>query len=605
MSLLVLFSLFSTLAHASFWERKYDAGPRDYIGRKGVATHAGASWITGSTYAGNSSNVLTVKYNEQGTVLWARQWDGGDADGATTVAVDDLGNAYVAGTSWQETVYYGLQPHALLLKYDPNGTLLWSRSYRYDVRTWGGDMVLVDGLPYLAVEAFSDDDLVVTQVLRYSASGVLEWVRYPPWFGNDYEEQWPAGLATDGLGNIYLVGWLYKPFSEYSFDTFVAKFRTDGQRLWGLNHDFGKQDTPWDISASASGVFVTGPWGTAAWDGSGAPLWEIPFTGYVGAVLAHGSSVYVTGTDGRMRTVRYDAASGAEIWTHIEDQSGTRDSGSALAMANGTLFVAGGMDSVFGAADRDLLMVGLDSATGTARYTFVGLSTSSEGFYALATSSTRVWAAGQSTVEGNSDIYLLSTEGVPPLPRLTDLKLTAIAFAGGCQTSTGRITLDSTAPAGGTVVHLTSTNPVAVVPATVTVPEGQSTVTFPITAPAVSQVHDGTVTASLDGVTDSSSLKVRPIAVKSLTLSQNPVTGPSRVDASVFLECPAAPGNVEVKLSSSNAAVASPSVPSITIPAGAATGRFTVSVSDVAATQFVDIRANTPGGGKTVRLQVN
>ncbi len=42
MSLLVLFSLFSTLAHTTFWERRYDAGPSDHAARS-VATLGGAS----------------------------------------------------------------------------------------------------------------------------------------------------------------------------------------------------------------------------------------------------------------------------------------------------------------------------------------------------------------------------------------------------------------------------------------------------------------------------------------------------------------------------------------------------------------------------------
>jgi Beta-propeller repeat len=622
--LLVLLILFSAPAGAAFWERKYDAGPSDQAGcpncspgyfgfipspvraRHAVAARAGASWVTGRSYDGVSDNVLTVKYNDQGTLLWARQWDGGADDIAFAVAVDDLGNAYIAGTTWQETLYYGLQPHVLLLKYDTSGNLLWSRTYRATVWSWGVDVILVNGRPYLAAESYGDDDLTFTQVLRYSADGTLEWTRFAPSFGFDYEEKGPLGLATDGLGHIYLAGWLYKPGFPDLTDTFVAEYREDGVRLWAARYDSGGQDVPYGVSADgASRVLVTGRGGTAGWDGSGTPLWDRPFTGTPYAVLAQDGSVYVTGTDGRMRTVRYDAATGAEMWTHIEDQSGANDTGYALGMVQGTLFIAGKEDSIYGASDKDLLMIGVDSATGTVRYILVGPNTTDDRFYALATSPGRIWAAGQSKTGGNDDFYLLSDDSVQPLPRLTDLKLTPINFAGGCQSSTGRITLDRTAPAGGTVVNLTNTNPVAIVPATVTVPEGQMQVTFPITAPAVTQTYDGTVTASAGGGTDSSSLRVRPIAVQALTLGPNPVTGPGRVDAAIFLECPAAPGDVLVKLSSSNPAVAWTSAPSILIPAGTSTGRFTISTADVGATQYVDIRANTAGGGKTVRLQVN
>ncbi|HEX7181610.1 MAG TPA: SBBP repeat-containing protein [Thermoanaerobaculia bacterium] len=622
--LILILSLFSAPAGAAFWERKYDAGPRDQAGcpecspddfdfipspvraRHAVAVRSGASWITGRSYDGISDNVLTVKYNDQGTVLWARQWDGGADDLAFSVAVDDLGNAYVVGTTWQETPAHGPQAHLLLLKYDASGNLLWSRTFRSGIWTWGIDLLLIDGRPYLAAESYSGDSSIFTEVLRYSADGALEWARPAPSFGFEDEEKGPIGLATDGLGHVYLAGWLYKPGFADVTDTFVVKHRTDGQELWAARHDSGGQDVPWGVSADgASRVFVTGPGGTAGWDSSGTLLWDTPFTGTPYAVLAHEGSVYVTGTDGRMRTVRYDAATGAEIWTHLEDQNGANDTGYALGMANGTLFVAGKIGSPYGTPDQDLLMIGIDSATSTLRYILGGGGGGDDLFYALATSPGRVWAAGQSNVEGNDNFYLLSDDSVLPLPRLTDLKLTPINFPGGCQSPTGRITLDRTAPAGGTVVTLTNTNPVAVVPSMVTVPEGQSQVTFPITAPAVTQVYDGMVTASAGGGTDSSSLKVRPIAVQVLTLSANPVTGPGQVNAAVFLECPAAPGDVVVKLSSSNAAVAWPSAPSIVIPAGATTGRFTISTADVAATQFVDIRANTAGGGKIVRLQVN
>jgi hypothetical protein len=117
-------------------------------------------------------------------------------------------------------------------------------------------------------------------------------------------------------------------------------------------------------------------------------------------------------------------------------------------------------------------------------------------------------------------------------------------------------------------------------------------------------VQSGTVTASYGGGTDSETLKVRPIGVLSVTLGPSSVTGPGRVDGTVLLECAAGPAAIDVKLSSSNAAVAWPDAAGITIPVGAVTGRFTVSTADVSTATAVSIRAAASGVTKSAVLTV-
>jgi len=185
------------------------------------------------------------------------------------------------------------------------------------------------------------------------------------------------------------------------------------------------------------------------------------------------------------------------------------------------------------------------------------------------------------------------------------LTLTAATFAGGCKTSTGKVTLTAKAPSGGLVVPLTNTNPVAVVPASVTVPAGSSTASFLVTAPAVTASRSGTVTASYGGTSKSAGLTVRPVGVASLALSPNPVVGPGTVTGTVILECPAAPGDIAVTLSSTSTAVASPAAPSLMIPAGSTQGTFPVSTADVSAQSFATIKAAANGVSKSVKLTVD
>jgi hypothetical protein len=190
-------------------------------------------------------------------------------------------------------------------------------------------------------------------------------------------------------------------------------------------------------------------------------------------------------------------------------------------------------------------------------------------------------------------------------PTVSALAFTTPSFVGGCQTSTGKVTLTGKAPTGGLVVPLSSTHPVAAVPATVTVAAGATSAIFPVTAPAVTSSQTGTLTASYGGVSKSATLTVRPVGVLSLALAPNPVTGPQSVTGTVTLECAAAPGDVAVALSSTSPSVASPSASTLVIPAGSSTGTFTVSTADVSAVSSATLRAAANGTSKSVTLTIN
>jgi len=190
-------------------------------------------------------------------------------------------------------------------------------------------------------------------------------------------------------------------------------------------------------------------------------------------------------------------------------------------------------------------------------------------------------------------------------PALSKLTLTPATLTGGCKTSTGKVFLTGKAPAGGTVVALANANPAATVPSSVTVPAGSTSASFLITTSTVASTQTGDVTASLNGLSMSATLTVKPIGVLSLALAPNPVVGPGRVDGTVTLECPAPSGGLAVALSSSSPAVAHPDVASLTVPGGQSTGTFTVSTADVTAVSTATLKAAANGTSKSVKLTVN
>jgi acetyl esterase/lipase len=189
-------------------------------------------------------------------------------------------------------------------------------------------------------------------------------------------------------------------------------------------------------------------------------------------------------------------------------------------------------------------------------------------------------------------------------PVLSGLTLTPATVVGGCATSTGKVTLTGKAPTGGFVITLANSNPAAAVPASVAVPAGASSATFPIPTTTVAATQSGAVSASFGGGTKSATLTVRPVGLLSLALSPNPVVGPGSVTGTVTLECAAPPGGITVTLSSTATAVARPDAPSLTIPAGSSTGTFPVSTADVSAVSTATIKATANGTNKSVLLTV-
>lgn len=187
---------------------------------------------------------------------------------------------------------------------------------------------------------------------------------------------------------------------------------------------------------------------------------------------------------------------------------------------------------------------------------------------------------------------------------LSSFTLTPSTVAGG-KSVTGKVTLNGPAPSGGRVITLTNANGAASVPGSVTVPGGASSVSFTITTTAVTSSVSGTVTASYNSVNKSVNLTVRPITLKSLTITPASTTGGNSVMGKITLEAPAAPGAITVTLSSSNPAAANPTLASINIPAGQTTVTFTIATSPVSGSTPVTITATANGFSKSAIVTVN
>jgi hypothetical protein len=170
----------------------------------------------------------------------------------------------------------------------------------------------------------------------------------------------------------------------------------------------------------------------------------------------------------------------------------------------------------------------------------------------------------------------------------------------------GIVVLGVRAPAGGATVGLTSSDPgVVAVPATVTVPAGSASASFPISITAPTTVTMVTISAAYGGETRSMLARIVPAAVFSVSLHPAKVFAGSTLTGTVTLYLPAPAGGAVVNLSSSNTSVAA--VPSsVTVAAGATSATFTVTTNTVLPYPqfFLSISASAGGAHASQTLLV-
>jgi hypothetical protein len=182
----------------------------------------------------------------------------------------------------------------------------------------------------------------------------------------------------------------------------------------------------------------------------------------------------------------------------------------------------------------------------------------------------------------------------------------SVMFSGtvpGGSPAIGDVFLNGPAPTGGTVVSLSSGNTSLVtVPASVTVPAGQTTATFTANTQPVTQFTAVPITASAAGTTVQANLFLAVSqAVASVTLSPSTVVGPASLTGTVRLR---SAGRAVVDLVSSNTVLAT--VPfSVVVPDGQTSATFTVNAAQVTQTSTVVISATHENVTQSATLTIN
>ncbi|MFH1717319.1 MAG: SBBP repeat-containing protein [Planctomycetota bacterium] len=111
------------------WVARYTGTGNKYDYAQAIALDKqGNAYVTGYSFnTGTNHDFATVKYDSAGRELWVATYNGpgNNNDRAQDIAVDDAGNAYVTGYSFIGSNLYDYAT----IKYDPAGNSLWTAIY--------------------------------------------------------------------------------------------------------------------------------------------------------------------------------------------------------------------------------------------------------------------------------------------------------------------------------------------------------------------------------------------------------------------------------------------------------------------------------------------
>ena len=214
-------------------------------------------------------------------------------------------------------------------------------------------------------------------------------------------------------------------------------------------------------------------------------------------------------------------------------------------------------------------------------------------------------AWSQTVATGNGEIFFSRGASVPASPISVSAVSLGAPSAPGGNTEVSTVTLSGLSPAGGATVSLASSNPgAAAVPASVVVSAGAASASFNVTTTSVASPTSVTISATLNGVTQTSTLTVVPPALASLSLNPSSVRGGSSSAGTVTLTGPAPNGGVVVALASSSPNVAGMPA-NVTVPAGATSATFALTTELVFCQSRATISGTLSGLAMTIDLAVS
>lgn len=383
--LVVLFGIVAQPVHAETYQfvKQADWGTPGWDRSQDMEIHAASNsiYVVGRTNPGpfGLSDVVLLKYTTALDLVWNVTWGGSADDDASDVVASADGSTFVSGytDSWGA----GLSD-MILLRYFPNGTLAWNKTWGTSAYDYATSIALDEenGSVYVMGQTTSSGVQDVT-ITKFYWNGTQAWST--TWGGPRAE--YPRGLVLGKDGGLY-IGMMYKPVFGVNFIG-LAKFMANGTPAWNVTwrNDGTGDELGDDLSQDAAGNFYMGGYSVSPTysyqflllklNETGGLVWNTEWSGdktanlirstaidSMGNVYAFGeTNSYGAGNQGWV-VFKFNT-DGIRQWYHVRGSPNYCYADAIAPAPNGDVFAAGFYQALNGSTFISLLRFSPEGAT--------------------------------------------------------------------------------------------------------------------------------------------------------------------------------------------------------------------------------------------------
>jgi uncharacterized delta-60 repeat protein len=231
------------------WAKTY--GGTEYDRASSVQqTSDGGYIVAGYTFSfGAGSDVFLIKTDANGNISWAKTYGGTDWDWASSVQQTSDGGYIMAGY----TGSFGAGGDILLIKTDANGNIIWAKTYggtsydeAYSVQQTSDGGYVLAGETWSFSAGAKDIFLIKTD-----ANGDIIWAK--TYGGTSYDEAYSVQQTSDGG---YILAGETRSFGAGDYDIFLIKTDANGNIIWAKTYGGTSYDYAYSVQQTSDGGYI-------------------------------------------------------------------------------------------------------------------------------------------------------------------------------------------------------------------------------------------------------------------------------------------------------------------------------------------------------------
>ena len=231
-------------------------------------------------------NVITIKSDSSGNVIWAKSFGGSSVDEGFGITANTRGDIFVTGNFQSPSIILGVDTltntgsyNVFVVKFNSLGNIVWAKSAQGSGGDHGNSAASDKNCNVFVTGTFGSSSIkfgnitlinsgsVDVFIVKYDSIGVVIWAKSQG--GVNWE--WANHVTTDINGNAYISGWFSSPILDFgnnslinngSDDIFIAKYNPSGDVIWARSAGGSGSDEGRSVAIDFAGnIYVTGYFG--------------------------------------------------------------------------------------------------------------------------------------------------------------------------------------------------------------------------------------------------------------------------------------------------------------------------------------------------------